>query len=366
MKKKSIIILAALIFLSSLSFVSAYRLVCLGDGDPYPAGDRTCQHDMCQICMTDDYKQADLSYCDDIGACELWNGTAVDGKAPTLTINSPVNNKVYDSTSVLFDVKSDEPCTLYYIDNLKGRGRWKRACSDCPEYSRNRRFDEGFNDITIKCVDKHGNKAEVRRIFRVDSKDPKITKTEPKDGFADGTFEVQFTEENPISLILNYGTYSITRKKPLNLSLDCYEDNKKSYCDISANLKEFDGKEIEYWFELKDIANQVDSSKHISLQVDTTLPVLNNPGSFWKQGTEDDSKYIYFKFNVTEKNFDEITYYDSSDSSPRWKRLCGRLTEEGICETKKSFRGGNHIVDVQISDEAGNAIAKRISFFVEA
>ena len=363
MNKK--IILAALVFLSLLSIASAYRLVCLEYGDPYPAGDRTCLHDICQICMTNDYKQAHSSHCNNLKACELLNGTAVDGKAPELTINSPANNKVYLSTSVLFDVKSNEPCTLYYIDNLNGRGRWKRACSDCREYSRNRRFEEGLNDITIKCVDDSGNKAEVRKVFRVDSKEPKITKTEPVSGFANGIFKAEFTEDNPASLILNYGTYSITRKKPLNLSLDCYQDAGKSYCDTAVNLKEFDDKEIDYWFELKDIANQLTSSKHVGLQVDTTLPVLNNPASFWQQGAGRDGKYVYFKFNVTEKNFDEILYYDSSDSSPRWKRLCGRL-KEGICETKKSFRGGNHIVDVKIADEAGNSITKKISFLVAA
>ncbi len=361
MNKK--IILAAVVFLSLLSAVSAYRLVCLGDGDPYPAGSRTCTHKICQICMTDDYKQAHSSHCNEMGACELWNGTDVDGKAPNLTVKSPANNKVYTSTSILFDVKSDEECTLYYLDNINGRGRWKRACSDCTEYSRDRRFEEGLNDITIRCVDKHGNKAELRKVFRVDSKEPKITKTSPADGFADGAFAVQFTEANPTSLILNYGTYSITRKKPLNLSRDCYEDKGKGYCNISANLKEFDGKEIVYWFELKDAANRLGSSKHVSLQVDATLPVLNNPASFWLQGTGEGSKYVQFKFNVTEKNFDEIDYYDSSDPSPRWKKLCGRLTES-ICETKKSFRSGNHIVDIQITDQAGNAIAKRISFFV--
>ncbi|OGJ21893.1 hypothetical protein A3K73_06765 [Candidatus Pacearchaeota archaeon RBG_13_36_9] len=361
MNKK--VILLAIACLSLLSIVSAYRLVCLQRGEPYPAGNRTCLHDICQICTTDDYLQAHSSHCNDIGACELLNGTSVDGEAPNITVRSPVDNTVYLSTSVLLNFKSNEPCTLYYIDNLNGRGRWKRTCSDCTEYSRNRRFEEGLNDITIKCVDDNGNKAEVRKVFRVDSKKPKITKTEPLNGFSNGIFEAQFVEENPFSLILNYGTYSVIRKKPLNISRDCYKKNGKNYCSIDADLREFDGKEIDYWFELKDMANQLDISKHIDLQVDTTPPVLNNPGSFWQQGAGREVKYIYFNFNVTEENFDEITYYDSSDSNPRWRRLCGRL-KDGICQTKKSFRNGNHIVDIQISDEAGNAIAERISFLV--
>jgi hypothetical protein len=36
-----------------------------------------------------------------------------------------------------------------------------------------------------------------------------------------------------------------------------------------------------------------------------------------------------------------------------------------MCIKKKSFRDGNHQVDVQITDEAGNAIStERVEFFV--
>ena len=117
-------------------------------------------------------------------------------------------------------------------------------------------------------------------------------------------------------------------------------------------------------------------SKTNDLEVDTTFPVLNNPGSFWMQGnaSEGDDKYIFFNFSITEKNFDEVLYIDYSDSMPRWKRLCSNLDKEnkediaGICERKKSFKKEEyHSVDIQIVDEAGNAIStERLEFFVEA
>ena len=45
---------------------------------------------------------------------------------PAITINSPNNGDVFDSRRVLFDIELNEPSSLYYTDNINGRGRWKR------------------------------------------------------------------------------------------------------------------------------------------------------------------------------------------------------------------------------------------------
>jgi len=100
------------------------------------------------------------------------------------------------------------------------------------------------------------------------------------------------------------------------------------------------------------------------LDVDTQFPVLENPDDFWEQGEGKKNKYIYFNFEVDEENFDEITYIDWNDRRPRWRRLCSRL-KNGVCEKKKSFRRGGHEVDIQIMDEAGNAVStERLEFWV--
>jgi hypothetical protein len=365
MKKRSIIIFGIMLVLFSISFVSAYKWLCLTHGDKYPMGTRTCDHDICQLCVTDEGFQAFYTHCNDLPSCVSTSASVIDSEPPNITVLSPLQGGIYNSASVLFSVKTDEACSLYYIDNIEGRGRWSRVCTSCLRYSNNRRFDEGFNNITIKCTDKQGNSATAVREFRIDSKKPKITKTGPRNGLTSGDFEVQFKEENPTSLILHYGNSSKKQTKSLNLTKDCYEYKSKQYCSTNANLKPYNGQEIEYWFELKDIAGSSDESRPINLDVDTTFPVLNNNKSFWKQGNGTYSKYIYFTFNVTEKNFGEITYaYKDDRGVEREKRICSSL-KGSLCEKKEIFRKGNYTLNVQITDEAGNAIAESIKFKVD-
>ena len=162
-------------------------------------------------------------------------------------------------------------------------------------------------------------------------------------------------------MILSYGnTPSLTgyRNKTLDLS-SCTKDKKKTSCNVQVDLKDYDGEQIEYWFVLKDIANTVVESKHVWLGVDITAPKINNPTSLFRI----DGKYVYFKLNITEKNLDSITYIDNADRIPRAKKLCSaNSVKNGMCEKKVSFKEGNHNVDIQAIDKAGNMVAQNIVF----
>ena len=74
-------------------------------------------------------------------------------------------------------------------------------------------------------------------------------------------------------------------------------------------------------------------------------------------------KYIVFNISITEINFDEISYIDSSESRPREKRICSRL-KDGICEKKSMFKKGHHNVQIVIKDDAGNMMTKDFEFDV--
>jgi len=82
----------------------------------------------------------------------------------------------------------------------------------------------------------------------------------------------------------------------------------------------------------------------VSFFVSPFLPFINQ------------SRFINFYLDVVE-------YKDWNSNRPKWKRLCSRL-KRGMCEKKKSFKKGHHVVDIQVTDEAGNAISERIEFDV--
>ncbi|MBU3906650.1 MAG: hypothetical protein KKA64_00175, partial [Nanoarchaeota archaeon] len=369
--RKAIIglVLFSLIIIS-VSFASAEFWACFDYGQKIDwcgvKPDTTCDNkNGCEKCMSDSshdgcYNVGNYNMCNQIDqTCTVFNGsTELDTKSPGLIINSPVQNEVYDTRSILLDIEVDEESDIYYYDNINGRGRWTNVCKNCYGYDNKRSFAEGINNITFKAVDVLGNENTTIRIFTVDSKKPKIKKTEPKKGFADGNFEIQFQEANPKSLVLHYGNI-IAGYGSVELNLEeCTPynpgsaSNDKFTCNTYVDLKVYDGQEIDYWAVLTDIADVSVESKHLKLDVDTTAPVLNNNNSFYAQGTGKNSKYIYFTFNVTEENFDSIEYYDYNDRNPRWRSLCTRL-KDGICEKKVSFSKGNHAVDIQIMDEAG-------------
>ena len=176
-------------------------------------------------------------------------------------------------------------------------------------------------------------------------------------GFADGDFEVQFKEENTISLVLHYKdeTHNV------NLANECHTEKGKTYCNSFVDLEEFDGQEINYWYTLTDIAGNIDESKERSLSVDTTVPVINNPNSFWSQN----GKYIYFNISVTEDNFEEVSYsYVDSHGIVKEKRLCSML-KDGMCTIKKTFTTGHYDLTINVLDEAGNSIGVPVSFDVD-
>ena len=276
---------------------------------------------------------------------------------------SPVNNGIYNSRSVLFDLEADEAAFFSYLDNINGRGRWRNLGRLSFTYFRPLSFRDGFNEVTIRATDRNGNFVDIIRGFRVDSRAPRIARTKPRRGFVNGEFTVQFTEANPSILELNYGTISDTRNKVLDIENDCVLYRRRYSCSTEVNLEDFDGKKIRYWFELTDISGASDESRLVEIDVDTTDPVLDNPGSFWEQGEDRLNRYIFFNLEIDEDNFKEVNYIDLNSLRPRERRICSRL-REGVCERRTAFRSGDHVLDVNILDKAGNSITERVEFSV--
>ena len=284
-----------------------------------------------------------------------------------MVLHSPLQSLSSDRR-IPFNLTTNEMVDkITYIDNSDSRPREKSLCTrNCNGYGNDRAklqsFSDGYHNLTFYAI-KDGEVVDIENTdFLIDSKKPRISKTEPRRGFASGIFNVEFTEDNPAQLTLFYGNSILTHS--INIENECILDRARYKCQTEVNLEDFDGQEIQYWFNLTDVVgNSVANRPVTRIKVDTTSPVLNNPESFWEQGEGRYERYIYFTFNVTELNFDEISYIDWSDSRPREMRLCSRL-RAGICEVKKSFRTGEHNLTVNILDDAGNSIGKNINFIV--
>lgn len=372
-KTKIIIVLIAVLFInfSDLIIADEYKLVCLKKGetiDYRPCNPRmgtytcdgfcqTCVHEIREgvYCSTglDKCYSFDLS-CSYLGSSE--SGIESDSAEPIIEINGVIQNQIINSRSLYLGIELNEPAEISYLDN-SDNSRWKTLCRNCNGYSRKRTFKEGLNNLTIKAVDSFGNEAYKDLIFFIDSKNPRITKTQPKKGFADGVFEVEFREENPSSLILYYGNYQTGMKtKEINLNAECIEERISKKCNTFVNLDEFNNQEIEYYFELEDISGNKHNSRLINLKVDTINPILIS------SNTEIQGRRVNFKMQINEENFDEVVYKDLGDK--RYRRLCSKLSD-GLCDVTRTFSRGLHELDIKIKDKAGNEYSISQGFEIE-
>src|SRR3989344_546162 len=362
------LIVLTLAVLLSLNLASAYQLVCLTYGESLPpesADPRyTCNHDQClNICVTDTFFPTNPSKCNLLGACEwLTDGEInLDITPPILTINSPNHNQIFDSRAVRFDLRFNEPSSIYWMDTIDGRNLWKRICSNCDSnYNKTLSFSDGSQSIVIKAVDRYGNAVNRTLNFTVDSQDPKLKKNLPKaDEFASGDFFVEFMEINPVNLTLFYGNSSSMKGKQINLGSECIGNEGEYKCNTHVNLNEFNGQEIEYWFFLKDIAGNNGTTRPWTIKVDSMPPVIN------LVNYTIDGKYVNFVINVTEEFISEVGYIDLFDSKPKEKKMCSKL-ENGLCERKITFQDGLHNVTIYATDEVGHRVSRQVIFFTDS
>jgi len=361
-------ILIALALVLSLSLVSASQLLCLGKGEKVkfsecnPAiNDYTCTFDFCQICVrlcsNGAFGPSSPNGCNSQGnGCIALNDTDLDKEPPVIDINNPQEGSLYIEKSPLLDIELDETGDIYYTDNLKNDGKWTRVCTRCNGYDRKRTFKEGLNNLTFRATDPLGNSAYYNLTFFIDTKKPKITKIDPRNGLTSGSFYVEFREDNPLTLTAIYNA-SPTQTESINLEDSCIVEKSKHSCSFDLDFENLNNKTVRVIFNLTDIAGNSYSSKPILLKVDTTFPVINS------LDYELEGLGLNIITNITEANFDDVSYIDNSDPKSRWKRLCSSL-KNGICQRKITLRSGNHSLDIQVTDDAGNSVAQNIQVII--
>lgn len=281
---------------------------------------------------------------------------------PNLVIYKPTTG-VYNNRRVQFNITTvDESARLVYINDNENNPRERLLCRNCDEYGLTRKklvsLKEGENNLTIIAINQTGGHEEEGVSVFVDSVEPRIRKAEPTRGFTDGNFFIDFEELNPVQVLLHYGnTQSGQRIQNVNIS-EC--DLDRTYeCNVEVNLTDYEAEEINYFFEVIDVANNTDHSRTRTLDVDLTDPVIN---SF--EG-DVDGKRIEFTLDISELNFDRVTYVDLMDPRLKEKTVCTRLNNR-ICTKRISFADGQHDLVFKVSDEAGNYETRNFSVFIDS
>jgi hypothetical protein len=372
--KITLVIAGVLLFsvLLSVNFVSAEFWGCFERGEIIDfcnsaVPDRTCKGNGCFYCMdfydeeNNCYLQGNFNICNGIPrSCSVGSGTApeLDKNPPSFDLINPIEGGIYSDRSFPVIFELDEKADVYYMDNVNRPGRWTRVCNDCTSGNRRRSFRDGFNHLTFRYVDVIGNEGIEDVTFRVDSIKPRISRTDPRRGFASGVFSVEFREENPDSLILRYGNDAEgMREREVDFENECEKGRRGIECETFTDIGDFDGQEILYWFELKDIAGSIVKSRDVFLKVDTTDPEFLTI-------VEKNGRSVTLELGITEMNFDRAVYEILSDSRPRERTLCSRLRDVvgdfGTCERRIRLREGTHTIALRVRDDAGNSAPEEI------
>ncbi len=279
--------------------------------------------------------------------------------AQNFTVYSP-NEGVYGDKQVLFNITATEKiAVLEYINWNENSPRWKILCRECYEYGNSKKktqtLKEGENNITIKAIDRFGQATEKNISLFIDSNKPQISNIKPRrNSVINGSeFFIRYAEENLQNITLFWNP---------NIVLENCPAGKNQNCSTSADLSAYEGKWIDYWFEISDVVRTVESRK-TRVFVDTIPPILkvNMPRN--QIGNETYGRNVPFNISVSE----EVTlkYFDSNVNYPKWRTLCVNCNEYGNSRERTiAFSKGSHDIIIMAVDRAGNADEIERSFKV--
>ena len=254
-------------------------------------------------------------------------------------INKPLDNSVFGTKNVPFDLSSTDVASFYYsTDNVK----FLKLCSSCRTYVKNvTSIKDGIHDMIIRKIDAYGNINDRHVNIIKDVKNPKIREISPDDeeSVNKGNFSVTYDEDYVKEIILHYGP---TGMENTVLKTSCASGKKMKCIFDGIDLSMYNNQQIKYWLNVSDYARSI-GSKVYSLDVDTTSPLLavNNPV---EGGSYDNS----ITFNLASS---EMVNMELSDNGGKFSKLCGDCT---IYSSKKSFALGGHSLAIRATDPAGN------------
>ena len=277
-------------------------------------------------------------------------GQSTDTTPPVLTVNGPVTNTIFNKRAVNFDLSASERVKLEYLDNNKPQTGYKLLCTECTSFKRQLIFNEGLNNIKIRAKDPAGNKDEKDIMFRVDSKAPRISKTEPVSGkFGTGDFKVYYDEDNVKEITLKYRLSSSSQLTSTARN-DCESGTRKN-CTLNANLQDGD---YYYNFEVEDIIGKKVSSRAVKMTIDKTNPIITLNSSLSNGQTF--TRFLPLRLSISEKA--SLEYKDLNGNS-RFNLLCRNCNSY---TRNINFNKGQHNLVIRATDKAGNKDEESFSF----
>jgi len=277
----------------------------------------------------------------------------IDTEAPDLDVLEPIQDEVYNTRRVPFNINTDEPVTLSYMDLSLDVPRERRICANCMGTQRPQTFTDGPHNLLIMALDKAGNPAQQTREFTVDSRPPRITRTSPRaNAYGNGEFEVSYSELNPVRVSVFYkqaGTFQ---------SVDAGYCNGGARESCKLLVPDLSQGDLEYYFEIEDVAGEIAKSRTVTIHIDTVKPVMTvtKPDQALYN-----TRNVPFDISVVDQFPVTLSYVDAQTGR---EIALARAVKQ--FSRSRSFTDGLHDITIIARDPSGNTDEYEWEFRVDS
>ncbi|MBB6497268.1 NosD domain-containing protein [Methanococcus maripaludis] len=274
---------------------------------------------------------------------------SLDTAAPEVTINSPLNESIYNTSSILINVSaidsSDVSSVTVEIENVKN----VTLSLNGSYYTGNTgNLLDGIYNITVTSKDENGNTNTTEPVIvTIDTTAPKVTINHADNDY-NYTTNILNVTINDLSLDtviaeINNGTTleNITLSETNGFFVNStYVFGQGAYSvRIYAN----------------DSFGHMNSSENITFRIDLNLPVITVntvEGEYFKNGSN------VLNFTVDEDYIDSVTAFNGSTEIPLDNSTGNYLNSVALNE-------GVYNVKIRINDTAGNIDTENVNFTVD-
>ncbi|HLD88837.1 MAG TPA: MJ1477/TM1410 family putative glycoside hydrolase [Candidatus Nanoarchaeia archaeon] len=183
------------------------------------------------------------------------NTIFIDTTAPQITISSPVENSIYNTSRLNITGLSTEEAR--WMKKALNNNVFTIICMRCNSTRTVQFFPDGNNMFSIQALDKAGNLANKIISFSVDSRKPLVLSQLPiTNRILNGTvnFSIVYTEANLKNVTL---FISNSNNVMLTKQLSCEAGSNKK-CSTLVDLSDYNGT-LSYYFNLRDSVNDANS-----------------------------------------------------------------------------------------------------------
>ncbi len=185
-------------------------------------------------------------------------------------------------------------------------------------------------------------------VNQTDTRKPVIYSLSPSRGFFEESIRFVFREENPGKIELVYGGNGESGKMEISKE-ECMKNRDRFECEVEPDFSRFDNSKVEFFVNVEDESGNFASSRKNTLSVDFSDPIIEF------SRLDISGRAVSFFLEIAEPNLKSVSYVDLSDRIPNPRRLCSRLNE-GVCEGRRTFREGEHLITIIVEDKNGNFV----------